>query len=213
LVVSWRITNFILYLGAFLVLVLGLATAGYSLWFHKNWRRVLVIENKIHPADAIVLLGGETKARPLEAARLFHTGVAPKIFILGTGDNDQNKEVLLEAGIPQSAIDGESKSESTYENAVFAGPLLRKANIHKAVIVTSSFHMRRALATFQQKLPDIRFSVASARIAWWDTPQGSPQEDTWASIELIKIPAYWIFHGIHPWIEKSLLSSTIPPND
>ena len=210
--VSWHSAKFIFYPCVVLILVLGLAATGYTLWFHKNWRSVLIIKNRIQPADAIVLLGGETKARPLEAARLYHTGIASKIFVLGTGDNDQNKAVLLVAGVPQSAIQGESKSESTYENAVFAGPLLKNAGIHSAVIVTSSFHMRRALATFQQKLPGIRFSVASARIAWWDTPQGSPQEDTWASIELIKIPAYWIFHGIHPWIENSQLSSTIPPN-
>ena len=210
---SWRVAKFILYPGAFLILVIVLAACGYTFWFHKNWRNVLVIENRIQPAEAIILLGGETNARPLEAARLYHLGIAPKIFILGTGDNEMNKEVLLEAGVPQSSIGGESKSESTYQNAVFAGPLLKKANIHNAVIVTSSFHMRRALATFQQKLPDIRFSVANARIAWWDTPEGSPQEDTYASIELIKIPAYWIFHGIHPWIEKSGGSSTITPTN
>lgn len=202
----------ILYPGAVLFLVLGLAVSGYTFWFHKNWRNVLIIENRIQPTDAIVLLGGETKARPLEAARLYHAGIAPIIFVLGTGDNDMNKKVLLEAGVPQSAIEGESQSESTYENAVFAEPLLKNAGVHSAVIVTSSFHMRRALATFQQKLPGIRFSVASARIGWWDTPQGRPQEDTWASIELIKIPAYWIYHGIHPWIENSGLSSTISAN-
>lgn len=153
-------------------------------------------------ADAIVVLGGESQARPVAAARLFHEGVAPIVMITGRGDLPTNRKVLLQAGVPEERILLETTSSTTLENAEFSAPVLRNAGIRRAVLVTSSFHARRALATFQQRIPEVDFSVATSRIGWWDTPQGRPQEDEWAAIEMMKISGYWVFHGIRPWVKE-----------
>ena len=42
--------------------------SGYPVWFSKVWRSILVIESPIPQADAIVVLGGESQARPVAAA-------------------------------------------------------------------------------------------------------------------------------------------------
>jgi uncharacterized SAM-binding protein YcdF (DUF218 family) len=176
--------------------------SGYPVWFAKVWRSLLVIESPISQADAILVLGGESQARPVAAARLYREGVASKVFIIGTGDHETNRRALLSGGVPENRITIESESKSTLENAEFAKPLLEAAGVRRVLLVTSSFHARRALATFQQRIPGIEFGVTTSRIGWWDTPRGRDQEDEWARIEMWKIPAYWIFHGITPWVKK-----------
>jgi uncharacterized SAM-binding protein YcdF (DUF218 family) len=181
----------------------GLAWISFPYWFPKIWRPILVVDSPPASADAIVLLGGESQGRPVVAARLFHEGVAPLVVITGRGDVPTNRKVLLQAGVPQDRILVETASKTTLENAELSAPVLRGAGIRRAVLVTSSFHARRALTTFQQRIPGIEFGVATSRIAWWDTPQGRLQEDEWAAIEMIKIPGYWFFHGIEPWLKKT----------
>ena len=191
-----------------ILIVAGVALVGitawvsFPFWFPKIWRDLLVIESRPAKADAIVVLGGESQARPVEAARLYRQGVAPLVFIIGTGDTPTNRRALIEAGVPPDRILVETQSRSTLQNAEFAKPLLEQARVRHAVLVTSSFHARRALATFQQRIPGIQFGVATSRIGWWDTPQGKLQEDEWAAIEMVKIPGYWVFHGIRPWVKE-----------
>jgi len=183
--------------------LLAAFVSGYPVWFSKVWRSLLVIESPIPQADAILVLGGESQARPVAAARLYREGVASKVFIIGTGDHETNRRALLSGGVPEDRITIEKESKSTLENANFAKPLLEAAGVQRVLLVTSSFHARRALATFQQRIPGIEFGVTTSRIGWWDTPRGRDQEDEWARIEMWKIPAYWIFHGISPWVKKS----------
>lgn len=176
--------------------------SGYPVWFSKVWRKALVIESPIPNPDAIIVLGGEPQARPVLAASLYQKGVAPRVFIIGTGDHPTNRRALLQAGVPEDRITIEKESRTTWENAQLAKPLLEASGVRRALLVTSSFHARRALATFQQRIPGIEFGVTTSRIGWWDTPPGRVQEDKWAGIEMWKIPAYWIFHGITPWVKQ-----------
>jgi len=187
----------------FTCVLLAAAVSGYSVWFSKVWRRLLVIESPISQADAILVLGGESQARPVTAAKLYRERVASKVFIIGTGDHETNRQALLSGGVPEDCITIEKQSKSTLENADFAKPLLEAAGVRRVLLVTSSFHARRALATFQQRIPGIAFGVTTSRIGWWDTLPGRNQEDEWARIEMWKIPAYWIFHGITPWVKSS----------
>lgn len=50
----------------------------------------------------------------------------------------------------------EDKSTSTYENARFSDRLLdeRDEEVNSIILVTSSFHSRRALATFKKQMPE-----------------------------------------------------------
>ena len=183
--------------------LLAAIVVGYPVWFTKVWRSLLVIESPIPQADAILILGGESQARPVAAAMLYRQGVASKVFIIGRGDYETNRRALLSGGVPADRITIEKESKSTLENADLAKPLLEAAGVRRVLLVTSSFHARRALATFQQRIPGVEFGVTTSRIGWWDTPRGREQEDEWARIEMWKIPAYWIFHGISPWVKNS----------
>jgi len=57
--------------------------------------------------------------------------------------------ILISYGIPDSVIIKESKSRNTHENALNTAKILKDKQIEGPVLlVTSSFHMRRAMGTF-----------------------------------------------------------------
>jgi len=147
-------------------------------------------------ADVIILLGGGNHERPARAAELFQQHVAPRIIHTGEGDDDINRRLLLEAGVPARAIEIENKSTTTHENAEFTAKLLRAEKVRSAVLVTSWYHSRRALATFEHYAPEIKFYSRPTYYAFdrrdW-TRLGINKK---MRLEFVKLPAYWIRYGV-----------------
>lgn len=166
--------------------------------FTRFWRHWLVVSVPMEKADALIVLGGEPFARPTEAARLYKEGVASKVFITGIGDAARNRQILTGAGVPNARIVTESKSTTTYENALLLKPLLEAARVRSALIVTSPFHTRRALATFRKVMPNVTFGVTDASIGWWSRPEGRGDLNRFAAIEFLKTVEYWLLYGVSP---------------
>jgi uncharacterized SAM-binding protein YcdF (DUF218 family) len=172
---------------------------GFVLMFPSIWPWLLSVEIPMARADAIVVLGGEAEGRPREAARLHRAGVAPLVFVVGVGDAERGRQVLLSEGVPASRIVIEPRSCSTVQNAEFSGPLLEAAGVKRALLVTSRFHTRRALGTFRKQLPGIEFGVVGAKFSWWETPEGKKSENRFAMVEAGKTLGYWLVHGVRPF--------------
>lgn len=166
--------------------------------FTHFWKEYLVVSVPMSHADALIVPGGEPLARPLEAVRLYKQGVANKIFVTGFGDASSIRKVLLEGGVPASAIALESRAKTTHANAVLLKPMLDRANVRSALIITSPFHTRRVLATFRKVIPGIRFGVTDASIRWWSVPEGKRDLNRFALIEFLKTAEYWFLYGVSP---------------
>jgi uncharacterized SAM-binding protein YcdF (DUF218 family) len=149
-------------------------------------------------ADVIIVLGGGAGDRPQYAAELFKTHAATRIIVSGAGDDEIDRMILLSAGVPQNAIEKESHSRTTSENARFTLQLLRKENIHSAIIVTSWYHSRRALNCFEHYGPDIQFysrpSPYNQTVGRW-----TPIEIRRIYLEYPKTVWYWIHYGVYPF--------------
>lgn len=169
--------------------------------FEHLWHRLLVVSVPMGRADAIIVLGGEPMARPTEAARLYKEGVAPRVFVTGAGDAGKCRRVLMGAGVPASAIVTEAKATTTYTNASLLKPLLEEAKVTSALIVTSPFHTRRALATFRKVMPGIRFGVTDASIGWWSRPEGRGDLNRFVWLEFLKTAEYWAVYGVKPFLK------------
>jgi uncharacterized SAM-binding protein YcdF (DUF218 family) len=126
-------------------------------------------------ADVIVVLGGTTAqlapprleaeeirgARLQMAARLYHAGKAPIVVVSGgpypvlngeyRSEADDMRDVLIAFGVPDRAIRVERDSRNTYENVLFTKRVLGDKPGAKALLVTSAFHMPRAVALFQKQ--------------------------------------------------------------
>jgi uncharacterized SAM-binding protein YcdF (DUF218 family) len=150
-------------------------------------------------ADVIVVLGGGSHERPERAAELFKEHAAPRIIISGLGDYEINRRRLIAAGVPANAIELETQSRTTRENAQFTVKLLREQKPKRVILVTSWYHSRRAVACFRHYAPEIRFYsrpsyFASARADWPHNRIG-PR----VRLEYAKLIGYWIRYGVCPF--------------
>lgn len=126
-------------------------------------------------ADVIILLGGalrtsagplgvpdllEASDRILFAARLFKAGKAKRILVTGgnlpwvPSDKPEAmhvKDLLVEWGVPSSAIASAGDSRNTFENALEVEQMRATTPFRSALLITSAAHMPRALAVFQKR--------------------------------------------------------------
>jgi uncharacterized SAM-binding protein YcdF (DUF218 family) len=129
------------------------------------------LKNSEHYKYAIVLGGmanfdkeverikfSEAADRLFQTISLYKTGHIDKFIIVGgsgsilypeTIESEIVRTYLLQIGIPESDILIENKSKNTHENALFTAKLLKRQNYRDScLLVTSSFHIRRAKACF-----------------------------------------------------------------
>ncbi len=142
--------------------------------------RLLLVDSPEH-ADAIIVLAGETQARPQKGVQLLQQGYAPRLIL-----NVSNQERIFNFSLPelaqrwqQSLPQNQQMSVcpimglSTWDEAHEAASCLQRFKAHNVLIVTSDFHTRRAFSIFQHELPTLHFSVAAAYnpvtfgTAWW----------------------------------------------
>lgn len=136
-------------------------------------------------ADAIVLLGGgvgaNTNAYPYAemangadrvwyAAKLWKAGKAPVIIPTGSEETNAAVPILVDFGVPRSAIAIENEARNTEENAKFVARLLdeRLKNSsrgdkmrRRVLLVTSAWHMRRSVLMFRKYAPELEVMPAA----------------------------------------------------
>ena len=101
-------------------------------------QKILCVDSGAAKADVIVVLGGGTESheRAEQAAEFFKQQAAPQIIVSGAGDDEINRRILIESGVPANVIQLESKSRTTKENAEFTIKLLREQQkLNSAIIV------------------------------------------------------------------------------
>jgi uncharacterized SAM-binding protein YcdF (DUF218 family) len=94
------------------------------------------------------VLGGIALARRHPEARLALVGGEGGFFPVGLAEARATLGFVLDEGIPRERILLEERSRSTHENAVYAKEMIRPAPGQNWVLVTSAYHMPRAVATF-----------------------------------------------------------------
>ena len=132
-------------------------------------------------ADAIVLLGGgmgsNTNAYPYaemwngadrvwHAARLYKAEKAPIVIPTGAGEKESSVPLLLDLGVPESAIRVEPEARNTEENAKFVEKILEPRNTQntrkRVLLVTSAWHMRRSVLMYRKYAPSLEIIPAAA---------------------------------------------------
>ena len=141
----------------------------------------VVLAEDMPKADAIVVLGGGMGAntnisqyaemwggadRVWHAARLWKAGKASIVIASGTVESETTVPLLRDLGIPESAIVVEDKARNTEENAKFVEDILNRLDRvegrrHKILLVTSAWHMRRAVLMFKKYAPNLEIIPAA----------------------------------------------------
>ena len=95
------------------------------------------------------VLAGVALARKHPEARLALVGGEGELFPVGFAEARATQGFVIEEGIAATRLIVEERSRSTHENAVFAKALIRPAPGQNWVLVTSAYHMPRAVASFR----------------------------------------------------------------
>lgn len=130
----------------------------------------------LEKADHYVLLGGGVKGyrdplgvyvlerhtayRVLTALRLYR--LYPKPIVVSGGplfglpsEAQAIRAILLEMGVREEHILLEEGSRDTGENALFAFRVSFERRLSRPVLITSAFHMKRALRLFRRYFPEV----------------------------------------------------------
>jgi uncharacterized SAM-binding protein YcdF (DUF218 family) len=95
------------------------------------------------------VLAGVALARHHPEAKLALVGGEGELFPVGFAEARATSGFVLDEGISAQRIIIEEQSRSTHENAVFAKELIRPGPGQNWILVTSAFHMPRAVAAFR----------------------------------------------------------------
>lgn len=172
----------------------------------------------VDKADAIVLLGGAMRGdthmgtlpdlnqqadRLVQAVALYKAGKAPLILLTGGGpegtrpEAQQMKDILLVMGVPAQHLLLENQSRDTHDNAVYTAQLLKSRGMHRILLVTSAFHMRRSLALFEAQglevVPaptDFQQLVAEQVLPGWLPVVSNLSQSTYALHEMV---GFWVY--------------------
>lgn len=179
----------------------------------------LIVEKPLERADAILILGGSASfvERTHRAAELFKKGIAPRILLTDDGRKggwnralqrnpffvEQAKWELIKQGVDEKAIEIlPGTVASTHDEAVLLEKTARAQNLRTILLVTSGYHTRRTLWTFEKVLRDNNGSVelgiespsagdlAPTASYWWLHWRG------WQFVggEYLKIVYYWFYY-------------------
>ncbi|HBG19753.1 MAG TPA: hypothetical protein DDY32_10910 [Desulfobulbaceae bacterium] len=149
-----------------LTIVISLTIIKTSIPLLENF---LVVKKELPHAEALVVMAGSMTERLPVAARLFQDGVAPRILLtndgnLGAWSAEKNRNLysiewaesdLTNMQVPDQAIVKltYSASGSIYDALNSRKEILEKG-IQSIIIVTSDYHTRRSLWTFERILRD-----------------------------------------------------------
>jgi hypothetical protein len=166
-----------------------------SLWllFSLTSGGFLVVNNP-QQADVIVVLAGETFQRPKRGLELLSQNYAPKMLLdvpaveMIYGQNAVELAQRYVQQLPQSQsvaicpIVGLSTKAETQD----VSRCLEQTGDRSILVVTSDYHTRRALSTFQHELPKYKIYVAAVRdpgqfgAGWWKRRQWAKMNfDEW----------------------------------
>jgi uncharacterized SAM-binding protein YcdF (DUF218 family) len=127
-------------------------------------------------ADGIVVLTGGTE-RVIAGLDLLATGRGKRLLITGVNPDTTNADIARVAAsnvkLLACCVDLDYAALNTVGNAVQARRWAVAHNFHSLIVVTSDYHMPRALAELAHQLPDaalVPFPVFSDRLnlePWW----------------------------------------------
>jgi uncharacterized SAM-binding protein YcdF (DUF218 family)/glycosyltransferase involved in cell wall biosynthesis len=187
----------------------------YLLIFYTNFvwlvARPLQINAPLSSADAVVVFaggvgesgkaGGGTEERVQYAVDVFKRGLANRMvlssgYVYSFPEAQVMRSLAMQQGVPDDAIIIEERSTDTHQNVEYVNGILKSRGWRSALLVSSPYHMRRALMVWRKSAPDVRIvPAAPPRSQFYDHARGASFDQLRAIVhEYGAIVAYW-FRG------------------
>ncbi len=127
-------------------------------------------------ADVIVVLGGDDGRRVNRGAELYKQGYARHLLLTGLDDRyyradrpNWRERNLMSKGIPRKAITVDTRSKTTWEEALNTAVTMRKNGWEHVIVVSDPPHMLRLHNTWTRALRGSSgtFVLVATRPEWW----------------------------------------------
>jgi uncharacterized SAM-binding protein YcdF (DUF218 family) len=168
----------------------------------------LRVAERPRPADAVVVFaggvgesgqaGGGYQERVKQAVDLFQAGHASQLvfssgYVFAFQEAEVMRTLAVASGVPPEAIHLESQARNTYENVSYTAALVRGEGWKRVLLVSSPYHMRRALLTWRRVAPDIEAIGTPVPASQFYAHQRGPSFDQIRGIaqEYAAIALYW----------------------
>jgi len=165
------------YATMFVVVVGSVLLAGGFFWF--VWHIPGEDISSDRKADGIVVLTGAASRIP-DAIELLAAGRGRRLLITGVYRDTNAREIArltpLYSKFFTCCVDLDKAALNTLGNALESKRWAREHNFNSLIVVTSNWHMPRAMAELEHQLPDatlIPFPVLSEKVKtepWWSSP-------------------------------------------
>ena len=121
-------------------------TALSAPWGNEDGDVLIVLGGDIVSSD---MIGMSSYWRSMYAVRAWRTGRYRRIVVAGKDIAPLMRDCMTAQGVPPQVVVVENASTSTHENALYVAELLR-GDASRKVLLTSDFHMGRALRAFRK---------------------------------------------------------------
>jgi len=173
----------------------------------------LVVEDPLDHADAVIVLGGTTYERPLEAVDLYQAGYARRVVLIREMQDwgeltlvergitylrpiDLQIDTMRRLGVPPEAIDVLEPADSTADEATHVRNYVVSHKFSRLIVVTSRQHTRRARLVIRRRLAGtgVTLIMRASRYDRSDTDHWWRQRATlrFTLFETQRLFAYWI---------------------
>lgn len=143
-----------------------------------------LLEGPFEPLTAsdviIVISGDEALARYRDGVRLYRAGWAPRLMFSGAAwdggfsNAEMMRNLAIADGIPASAILVDPSAGDTYGNALHTRDLMLTHGLTSAILVTSPYHLQRAVLTFRGV-----YNGTGIRVIGRSAPDGEWRKTSW----------------------------------
>ncbi|HJZ78048.1 MAG TPA: ElyC/SanA/YdcF family protein [Vicinamibacterales bacterium] len=183
----------------------GIVFESNAVWWLAEPLKVTAPPSK---ADAIVVFaggvgesgraGGGAQERLKQAIDLYRAGYAPYLvlssgYVYSFHEAEAMRALAVDQGVPASAIALEEHATNTYQNVRFVDDILRDHHWQRILLVSSPYHMRRALLVWRKQAPAITVIPTPATVSqFYDHTRGATLEQVRGlAQEYVAIFAYW----------------------
>lgn len=168
--------------------------------------KFLVVDEPPVKSDVIIILGGDM-GRVEKGAELFQAGWANQIIVSNGGAHPEHTSTKYaiammnqahELGVPMDRLIPDFQATSTYENALYTREIMEKQNLSSAIVVSSTYHMRRVQYSFNKVFEDspIKLTYSASPKpgfdpeSWW-----TDRESFMLTVrEYLKLVAYMVLY-------------------
>jgi len=163
-------------IGCGLLLLFGIITL---VLFLVGVGAYLSVGDRVQPVDAIVVLSGDEGERVIEAAEWYSKGYGEYLVITKTDTEEIGEQktysenllrIAIDQGVPQDSIlFSEGMAGNTFEEAQAVLELVKIRNIKSILIITDTFHTRRAKMIFNRVFDgeEIEISIHAVKNSWY----------------------------------------------